>query len=84
MYIFIRNFTVCTDDHLSKVKKFPTLDFQGAKASSSRIAYTCEMEFQIACEVVDVDIVTPPRKPSLCSAEIPFMADMQLQVDFAY
>lgn len=42
------------------------------------------MEFQIACEVVDVDIVISPRKPSLCSAEIPFVADMQLQVDFAY
>lgn len=80
MYIFIRNFTVYADDHLSKLKKLPTLDFQRAKAGSSRTAYPSEMEFQIA---YDVDIVTSPRKPSLCSAEIPLVADMQLQVDFA-
>lgn len=72
------------DDHLAKLKKLPTLDIQRAKAGSSPTAYRSEMEFQISCEALDVDVVTSPRKTSLCSAEIPFVADMQLQVDFAY
>lgn len=72
------------DDHFAKLKKLPTLDFQRAKAGSSPTAYRSEMEFQIACEALDADVVTSPGKPSLCSAEIPFVADMQLQVDFAY
>jgi len=42
------------------------------------------MKFQIACEVLDVHKVMPPRKPSLCNAEIPFASVMQLQADFAY
>lgn len=84
MYIFFGNCTVCAGDHLSKLKKLPFLEFQGAKASSSPTAHPSEMEFQIACEALEVAIVTPPRKSSLCSAEIPFLADMQLQVDFAY
>lgn len=84
MNICIRNFTVCADDHLSKLKKLPTLDFQAAKAASSPTAYPSEMEFQTACEALDAAIAAPPKKPSLCSTEIPFVADMQLQVDFAY
>lgn len=68
MYIFIRNFTVYADDHLSKLKKLPTLDFQRAKAGSSRTAYPSGMEFQIA---YDVDIVTSPRKPRFAAQKSP-------------
>ena len=75
---------MCVDNHLSELKKLMTLDFQGAKAGSSSRVSPSEMKFQIACEVLDVPKAIPRRKPSPCNAEIPFVAVLQLQVDFAY
>lgn len=67
----IRNFTVCADDHLSKLKKLPTLDFQAAKAASSPTAYPSEMEFQTACEALDVAIAAPPKNHLFAAQKSP-------------